>query len=494
MSVLSGSGNVVSENLYQGTNGPASPVPANDINVNSSANNGQLSPTLLSTSLSGGNLVVQFTLAVPGGTPGTTTITLESYQDLPSAPPISSPIPPVRRTSDQYPLFQLQQIRCHCPALGQPEPRSEGPGDGHRVEQRNLRLLGEVTVPASPYVVTANAASGFGSLYQVIQFADSHTNPAPDGTTHITFAITGSTVIGYNPSFPLDITVPMTIDGTSQSGVQLNGGGQASDGLVLASGSDGSTIQGLDIVNFAGAGIRVESKSDTIVDNRIGTNAAGTGAGPGNSVGILIDGANGGQGATIGGTTPTAANIIGFNYSAGVSIGGSVNTGTVVIGNFIGTDSASDPLGNLVGVSINASGNTIGQAGAGNTIGFSNSPMACRSSPAAATPSARIICGDQRPRIPGPGQRHQCQSLRQQRPGQSYLVSALTDGKVTFTENVPINTPLTLEFYKVDPNSIETTGTRAKRAATRPNNSTLVAVCVHQSWFAPVHLFEERGK
>ena len=33
VSVLSGNGNVISENLYEGTNGPATPVQANDISL-----------------------------------------------------------------------------------------------------------------------------------------------------------------------------------------------------------------------------------------------------------------------------------------------------------------------------------------------------------------------------------------------------------------------------------------------------------------------------
>ena len=59
VSVLSGDGNVISENLYDGTNGPASPVQANDISLTSGANSNQVAPTLVSAALSGNTLTLQ---------------------------------------------------------------------------------------------------------------------------------------------------------------------------------------------------------------------------------------------------------------------------------------------------------------------------------------------------------------------------------------------------------------------------------------------------
>jgi len=226
---------------------------------------------------------------------------------------------------------------------------------------------------ASPFQVTNTTdqvpGSEVGSLRQVI--LDANDSPPPLGTDDITFAIPGTAPFVISPAVVLpSIAVPVTIDGTTERGVQLNGGGRAFDGLTLGGGSGGSTITGLNISNFNGAGIHIESSGDTITDNQIGTSTAGAGSGPGNNVGILIDGPNGGSGATIGGTTAADANTIGFNTSAGVSIGGAGAKDNVVIGNKIGTDSVGDDLGNLVGVSIGASDNTIGKAGAGNTIGF----------------------------------------------------------------------------------------------------------------------------
>ena len=91
----------------------------------------------------------------------------------------------------------------------------------------------------------------------------------------------------------LPITVPVTIDATSQSPsydgtplVEIIGGG-----LVLQAGQDGttgsngSTIEGLDIVNSGGAGIIVESRGDTIVNDVLGINLSGTTASSGAPLG-----------------------------------------------------------------------------------------------------------------------------------------------------------------------------------------------------------------
>ena len=66
--------------------------------------------------------------------------------------------------------------------------------------------------------------------------------------------------------------------------IAINGGANNFDGLTLAPGSDKSVIQGLDIVNFKGAGIHVQSQMDTIEGNWIGTDSTGLVAGPGNAV------------------------------------------------------------------------------------------------------------------------------------------------------------------------------------------------------------------
>lgn len=174
-------------------------------------------------------------------------------------------------------------------------------------------------------------------------------------------------VISLAGALPM-ITQQTIVDGTTESAfqpgvtIQIDGRSVASpsDGFMLASGSDHSTIKGLMITEFTN-GIDIESTNDTISDNLIGTDGNPTHSTFGNQVGVLIDGSNGGSAATIGGMAG-AANTIGFNTTDGVGIIGTGAGNNLVLGNFIGTNLSSADLGNGVGVAISDSDNMIGQA------------------------------------------------------------------------------------------------------------------------------------
>ena len=216
---------------------------------------------------------------------------------------------------------------------------------GERLDSRTL--LSVTAVVTSTF---DGPGTGGGTLRDAIMLVDS----SPGSPDSIVFEIP-KTDPGYNPAngtFTIhpqtelpQITSPVVLDGTTEAtflgepalvvidGKDIKG---PANGLTLARGSDGSTIQDLNIVSFMGAGIRIESATDTIIDNLIGTDPTGTLAGPGNQVGILIDGANGGGAATIGGTATGTRNVISGNNQAGIEISGT--TSNLVQGNFIGTD------------------------------------------------------------------------------------------------------------------------------------------------------------
>ena len=136
--------------------------------------------------------------------------------------------------------------------------------------------------------------------------------------------------------------------------VVLNGvlAGNGVNGLEVT-GSE-STIQGLVIDHFSGFGIDVDGGVDDLIQNNyIGTAADGaTGAGNGAGGILVTDGA-------------VAVNIAGnlIFGSPGIDIFGNTTFGTVVIGNFIGTDvTGTQGLGNAGGgIDIDgAHDNTIG--------------------------------------------------------------------------------------------------------------------------------------
>jgi CSLREA domain-containing protein len=183
-------------------------------------------------------------------------------------------------------------------------------------------------------------------------------------------------------SYGLDVegtgnTVTGNFIGIDPTGTIARGNG--CQGLHL--GGSNNTIGGLDpgdrnaIAATGGCGGNLSiggSSNNQILNNYLGTNAAGT-ASLGGSGGVVLG--TGSSGNTIGGTTAAARNVISGN-TTGVNIFDSNTTGNIVEGNFIGTDASGTlAVPNHTGVQFGttpANGNTIGgtAAGAGNVIAF----------------------------------------------------------------------------------------------------------------------------
>ncbi len=204
-------------------------------------------------------------------------------------------------------------------------------------------LLATLAAPhgtAATNIVSNTSASGPGSLQQAILDAN-----AANGLGTIVFQIPGLGVqtITLANALP-SISVPVVIDGSTQPGftgtplIELNGAnaGATSDGLRLTAGN--STIRGLAINRFGGAGIHIQLPGGTncIQGNLIGTDPTGT-LSQGNSStvqsgGVWIDGSSGNW---IGGPYPTNRNVISGNSGPGVYL---LNcAGNIVQGNLIGT-------------------------------------------------------------------------------------------------------------------------------------------------------------
>jgi hypothetical protein len=170
------------------------------------------------------------------------------------------------------------------------------------------------------------------------------------------------------------ITDPVVINGFSQPGfettplIQLNGTSANGHGLQLNAGN--SIIRGLVINRFGGAGIVASAGSLSTIDgNYIGVDPTGT-----------VDLGNGQEGIVVNGATSTfiggagiARNVISGNAAAGIRLTGAATTGTVVHGNYIGTDtSGSAAIPNLRGILVeNGVGGSfigLGSADARNVI------------------------------------------------------------------------------------------------------------------------------
>jgi hypothetical protein len=195
--------------------------------------------------------------------------------------------------------------------------------------------------------------------------------------------ISGNTIDGIIASFdysadegPNNLLIQGNLIGTDATGELPLGNGNSA---VALEGGVGITIGGtspgagnvLSGNSYAGIADFSPASGVVIEGNLIGTDESGTKA-LGNSVdGIQVDN---GSGATIGGLTAGARNVISGNGQSGIELDSSDN---LVEGNFIGTDvSGTNALGNQSdGVTIDgflSADNTIGgtAAGAGNVIAF----------------------------------------------------------------------------------------------------------------------------
>jgi hypothetical protein len=188
---------------------------------------------------------------------------------------------------------------------------------------------------------------------------------------------------------------PNVISGNAGNGVSLTGfntsqnfvennliGIDAAGTTVLGNGQDGVLVSGQASTNFIGYaasgdnnvisgnktwGVYISDSGtnyNTVANDFIGTNLAGTSAVPNTNNGVdLVYGA---QYNTVGGTTAAARNLISGNLHEGVLIGFAGTTNNVVEGNFIGTDLtgqkllASQQQLDGVYVGLGAGSNTIG--------------------------------------------------------------------------------------------------------------------------------------
>jgi parallel beta-helix repeat protein len=199
-------------------------------------------------------------------------------------------------------------------------------------------------VTTAPIVVTNTNDSGAGSLRQAILDANS-------ACATVNFAIPGTGPFTISPLTMLPTLTCGMIDGFSQSGaaqctagpgsdnatimIALNGSScPGCDGLAI---SGGTSVQGLSIHSFGGAGLAmIGSGTATAHQNYVGIDP--TGAAAGNGTGIVVAGSAYGQ---------LDYNVITGQLGHGVIIFSAANLTNNLIG---GTRSGSSGMGNLDGV------------------------------------------------------------------------------------------------------------------------------------------------
>ncbi|HEX8199173.1 MAG TPA: hypothetical protein VF590_01705, partial [Isosphaeraceae bacterium] len=263
--------------------------------------------------------------------------------------------------------------------------RIRRPASSPRVEILEDRWL------LATFTVANTNDGGAGSLRQALLDAN-----ATPGTDTVAYNLPGTGPFTIRPTSALPrVDDPIIIDGYTQPGSVVNtratgdnavlrvvidgsAAGAGVTGLTIAAG--GSTVRGLVINGFSGAGLKLLGGGNSLIEgNFLGTNASGTAAlgngnlGDGSSTDCLV--VFNSSGNTIGGTTAASRNLISGNRGAGLVIEGlgAGAANNLIAGNSIGTNAAGTAaLGNgRDGVRIvNAPENTVGGTtpGAGNII------------------------------------------------------------------------------------------------------------------------------
>ncbi|MBI1321061.1 MAG: DUF5011 domain-containing protein [Candidatus Hydrogenedens sp.] len=171
-----------------------------------------------------------------------------------------------------------------------------------------------------------------------------------------------------------NVTITGNYIGTTEDGREPNGNGKGGILIGSAAGASDTTVTGNLISGNSGSGVRVSagSSGSAITNNIIGLDEQTKKPIPNSGNGIHV---TGGTATLIGNTTAGSANVIAANGANGVlldSTGGST-TGTLVRGNYIGSNGGSTLIGNgengvevRSGVTLTSIGGTA--AGAANVI------------------------------------------------------------------------------------------------------------------------------
>jgi hypothetical protein len=198
------------------------------------------------------------------------------------------------------------------------------------------------TTAASPNIISGNVGSGISI--------------SGTGTTlnKVQHNLIGTNLTG-TAAFPNNVGIGIFGAATSNT----IGGSTASTGNVIS----GNNFQGVTISNTG-------TKSNTVADNFIGTNNAGTAALPNTGAGISIFG--GAQSNIIGGPTAASRNVISGNLNQGITISDSGTKSNQVLSNYIGLNAAGTAAipNSFSGIDIftAAASNIIGDVGKGNVI------------------------------------------------------------------------------------------------------------------------------
>ena len=181
-------------------------------------------------------------------------------------------------------------------------------------------------------------------------------------TTHnsiTTSVISGNGSNGVSISAGSDNSITSCFIGTNANGTAALGNGSYGVRTFGPATTIGGSTAG-NVISANNRGIGLEADACLVVANVIGTNAAGTAALGTQTAGIEVYGLSN----TIGGTLASLRNLVSGNAGTGISVSGTAD-GTIVRGNYIGTNLAGTAALANTGVGIRiygAKNTTVGGA------------------------------------------------------------------------------------------------------------------------------------
>jgi len=151
----------------------------------------------------------------------------------------------------------------------------------HSVEVCEARTLLTTFVVDSP-LDTVDAEDGQTTLREAIELANSSA-----GHDTVTFASSLGPTISLDAALPT-VTAPITIDGSSHSGITIDATGVTGNVLRLFDGADGSTLRAFSISNASDIAVTLINVSDSTIEN-VDLSPAGS---TGGNRGLQISGSN----------------------------------------------------------------------------------------------------------------------------------------------------------------------------------------------------------
>jgi hypothetical protein len=225
------------------------------------------------------------------------------------------------------------------------------------------RIEPVASATGTTFTVTNTNDSGAGSFRQAILDANTNPGvdqiSFSIGTGHQTIAPT-SRLPDISDPVVIDATTQPGFAGSPLIEVSGDYGSSVSNHGVLYITAGNSTVRGLIISHFHDGGISIFNGGGNYIEgNYIGTDASGNLPTGSKGNGITV---NSSSNNIIGGTAPNSRNVISGIQAHGISIFGLNSTGNTIQGNFIGTNAAgSVGIGNfLAGIFLGASNNTVG--------------------------------------------------------------------------------------------------------------------------------------